>query len=62
MYLGGCAGSTSGGFKCVRSVKKGMWGNVIKVREILSNNQVYARDEDFDFVYNYIREHCPRVK
>ena len=49
-------------FKCVRSVKKGLWGNVIKVREILSNNQVYARDEDFDFVYNYIREHCPKVK
>jgi hypothetical protein len=38
-----------------------MWGNVIKIREILSNNQVYARDEDFDFVYNYIREHCPKV-
>ena len=49
-------------FKNVRSVKKGRWGNVIKIREILSNNQVYVRDEDFDFVYNYIREHCPRVK
>ena len=35
---------------------------VIKIREILSNNQVYARDEDFDFVYNYIKDHCPRVK
>lgn len=49
-------------FKSVRSVKKGRWGHVIKIREILSNNQVYVRDEDFDFVYNYIREHCPRVK
>ena len=49
-------------FADVRSVKRGRWGNVIKIREILSNNQVYARDEDFDFVYNYIREHCPRVK
>ena len=49
-------------FKRVRSVKKGRWGRVIKIREILSNNQVYVRDEDFDFVYNYIREHCPRVK
>ena len=48
-------------FKCVRSVKKGLWGNVIKIREILSNNQVYTHDEDFDFVYNYIREHCPKV-
>ena len=49
-------------FADVRSVKRGKWGNVIKLREILSNNQVYVRDEDFDFVYNYIREHCPRVK
>ena len=49
-------------FADVRSVKRGRWGNVIKLREILSNNQVYVRDEDFDFVYNYIREHCPRVK
>lgn len=49
-------------FASVRSVKRGRWGNVIKIREILSNNQVYVRDEDFDFVYNYIKEHCPRVK
>ena len=49
-------------FADVRSVKRGRWGNVIKIREILSNNQVYARDEDYEFVYNYIREHCPRVK
>lgn len=49
-------------FADVRSVKRGKWGNVIKIREILSNNQVYVRDEDYDFVYNYIREHCPRVK
>lgn len=49
-------------FSSVRSVKRGRWGNVIKIREILSNNQVYARDEDFEFVYNYIKSHCPRVK
>lgn len=49
-------------FADVRSVKRGRWGNVIKIREILSNNQIYARDEDYEFVYNYIREHCPRVK
>lgn len=49
-------------FASVRSVTRGKWGNVIKIREILSNNQVYVRDEDYDFVYNYIREHCPRVK
>ncbi len=53
--------SMSSDFSMVRSVKAYKWRNVIKIREILSNNQVYARDEDFDFVYNYIREHCPKV-
>ncbi len=53
--------SMSSDFSIVRSVKPYKRRNVIKVREILSNNQVYARDEDFDFVYNYIKEHCPRV-
>ena len=54
--------SMSSEFKIVRSVKAYKRLNVIKIREILSNNQVYARDEDFDFVYNYIKDHCPRVK
>jgi hypothetical protein len=49
-------------FASVHSVKRGRWGNVIKIREILSNNQVYVRNEDFDFVYNYIKEHCPKAK
>ena len=54
--------SMSSDFSMVRSVKAYKWRNVIKIREILSNNQVYVRDEDFDFVHQYIREHCPRVK
>lgn len=54
--------SMSSDFSMVRSVKAYKWRNVIKIREILSNNQVYVRDEDFDFVLQYIREHCPRVK
>lgn len=54
--------SMSSDFSSVRSVKAYKRNNVIKIREILSNNQVYARDEDFDFVYNFIKSHCPRVK
>ena len=31
--------------------------NVIKVNETLFKNQVYARDEDFDFVEQFVRAH-----
>ncbi len=60
----GCAARTSmySTFSAVRSVKPHRGRNLIKLRESLSNNQVYVRDEDFDFVHNYIKEHCPRVK
>lgn len=49
-------------FSNVRSVKPCRSRNLIKVNELFTKNQVYVRDEDFDFVYNYIRDHCPRVK
>ena len=32
--------------------------NTIKVNELLEHNQIYVCDEDFDFVLNYLREHC----
>ncbi|MBO4363035.1 MAG: hypothetical protein J5912_01480 [Clostridia bacterium] len=35
---------------------------VIKIKGLLSNNQVYATKEDFGFVKNYIIEHCPNLK
>ena len=54
--------SLSSDFKVVRSIKpKPLW-NTIKVNELLSKNQVYTTKEDFDFVLNYIRSHCPKVK
>lgn len=34
--------------------------NVIKVNERLFKNQVYARDEDFDFVVQFIRSHVTK--
>ena len=47
-------------FSKVRSIKVREKRNVIYVNETLSRNQVYAEDEDFDFVRDYIIAHCPK--
>jgi hypothetical protein len=49
-------------FANVRKVKPRRWLHLIKVNQLLNRNQVYVRKEDFDFVYDYIKSHCPRVK
>ena len=36
--------------------------HVIKVNEFIEKNQIYVPDEDFDFVYDYIKSRCTRVK
>ena len=36
--------------------------HLIRVNETLSRNQVYAEEEDFAFVANYIKEHCKNAK
>ena len=35
--------------------------HLIRVNETLSRNQVYAADEDFAFVANYIKTHCRKA-
>lgn len=54
--------SSYSSFDHVRNVKAYRSRNLIKVNELLEKNQIYATDEDFDFVYDYIRSHCPNVK
>ena len=49
-------------FERVRKIKAYPKTNVIKVNGRLSRNQVYAEKEDFDFVKNYIVEHCKNAK
>lgn len=46
----------------VRSVKRCRWMNLIKVNQLLNHNQVYVPKEDFDFVYDFIKMHCPNAK
>ena len=54
--------SSTSEFKNVRKVKAVRRRHVIYVNQLLAHNQVYAQDEDFDFVRNYIVEHCPNAK
>jgi hypothetical protein len=48
-------------FSVVRSIKPYRSLNLIKVNEPFCLNQIYV-DEDFDFVLDFIRSHCPKVK
>ena len=36
--------------------------NLIKVNQLLNKNRVYVPDEDFDFVYDFLRKHCPNAR
>ena len=45
-------------FTKVRRVKAFRKRNLIQVNQRLLRNQVYVPEEDFDFVYNYIKSHC----
>lgn len=36
--------------------------NLIKVNQLLNKNRVFVPDEDFDFVYDFLCQHCPRAK
>ena len=54
--------SLASDFKVVRKVKPLRKWNTIKVNEPFAKNQIYCDSEDFDFVLNYILEHCPKLK
>ena len=49
-------------FKKVKKVTAYKDKNLIKLNSGLIQNQVYADDAHFDYVYNYILKHCPNVK
>ena len=54
--------SLASDFKVVRKVKPLRKWNTIKVNEPFAKNQINCDSEDFDFVLNYILEHCPKLK
>lgn len=49
-------------FNTVKRIKKKPASQTIFVNSTLLRNQVYVPKEDFDFVYNYIVEHCGQAK
>ena len=49
-------------FANVRRIKAYRGRSTIKVNAPFSKNQVYTTRKDFDFVLDYIREHCPKAK
>lgn len=36
--------------------------HLIKVNQLLNKNRVFVPDEDFDFVYDFLCQHCPKAK
>ena len=49
-------------FANVRQVKSRRALHLIKVNQLLDRNQVYVPTEDFDFVLDFIRQHCPKAR
>ena len=49
-------------FAHVKKVIPRRFFHIIKVNGLLDRNQVYADPVDYDFVLDYIRSHCPKVK
>ena len=48
--------------KNVRRVIPRRWMNTIKVNQLLFKNRVYVKKADFDFVYQFLCEHCVNRK
>ncbi|MHB1150982.1 MAG: hypothetical protein ACYCWE_01070 [Eubacteriales bacterium] len=57
--IAGSRQSMYSSFKSVNKVKAKRRRNVLYVNEMLNHNQIYASPEQFDYVFNFIKEHCP---
>lgn len=58
--LAGVKNSMVSSFSNVKSIEIFRKRNVIKVNERMNKNQVYASDQDFDFVVDYIKSHVTK--
>ena len=46
----------------VKRIKARRCQNLIKVNQLLNKNRIFVPDEDFDFVYDFLCQHCPNAK
>ncbi len=60
--LAATGGSLYSRFANVRKIKADRENNLIRVNGRLTRNMIYAADEDFDFVYDFITDHCPQAE
>jgi|GEM_PF-614410 len=60
--LSASGGSLHSSFSKVKHVRAIPKRNLIKVNGRFIHNQVYVGKEDFDFVYQYIVDHCPGAR
>ena len=49
-------------FRTIRRIVAQRQRQTIHLRSFLKRNQVYANDEQFDFVLDYLMRHCPKAK
>lgn len=60
--LNASGGSLTCRLEKVRSIKGTRRKNLIRVNTLLKRNQVYVADSDFDFVFGFLKDHCPNAK
>lgn len=60
--LAGAKSSSTSVFREVEFLRIRRKRNTIHVEQLLDKNQVYAEDEDFDFVEKFIRDRCVKAK
>ena len=46
----------------VKRIKARRRQNLIKMNQLLNKNRIFVPDEDFDFVYDFLCQHCPNAK
>ena len=60
--MNSAGGSLTSRLEKVRTVRGNRRKNLIKVNSLIKRNQVYVKDSDYDFVMDFLTEHCPAAK